>query len=312
MRAKLWQRDAIARLRSALADGSDGLRHRAALLQLPTGLGKSLVALRTYKSVAKRYPGLPLLLVVPAQTPELPRGWRAALEREILPGGEEAGWDVKDCRATLRGSQLGVTTHRKLLKPRAPWKAWLKSRFVFIIVDEAHKLGSLKHIGAAAFWSGNRDVPHWMARPGIGRPPRGPFVMLVSATPYNPVSLDGLEDVAEQESAQDRDTLENKKLEGEVREVQGLLGQLDRAFEDVDRVKAYCESVRKALEGGEGPICSNDRRAALPGRFSLPSPRAHSPRPDARAFYPARAGDRLEGRRGRREARGGDGPREAH
>ena len=69
-----WQSKAIAGIVRRLT-GPDPAR--AALLQLPTGFGKSLVAVRTYTKLRKRRPDLRLVVVLPKQL--IPVGWKTAL-----------------------------------------------------------------------------------------------------------------------------------------------------------------------------------------------------------------------------------------
>ena len=120
MRAKPWQKQALANLNAAFGEGKNGPRHRAALLQLPTGLGKCLVAIRLFKALAHSYHGLPLLIVLPRDFKHfnhIPMGWRIALCRELIGSTLGPTWDTVDC-PKLPGSRVALTTHRALLHPK--------------------------------------------------------------------------------------------------------------------------------------------------------------------------------------------------
>lgn len=243
MKAKPWQTDTLAILRDSFFDA--GVRHRAALLQLPTGLGKSLIAVRLFQTLAKRYSGLHLLIALPRKATFVPDGWSSALNDKLKV---DPSWSPASC-PTLKGSRLAFTTHHLLAKPTGEIKEWLTSRRLLLVVDECHKLGRIASSAADAFFdSGNAvGLPKWLARPRAGKPPLGPFVLLVSATPYNPVRLDFLDQLNDGTPA-DVDKHETDALLDELRIIQGFLGQCDRAHQQLGAVERYRESVGKILQ----------------------------------------------------------------
>ena len=234
-----WQRAAIKRLSARLTDAR--ILSRAALVQLPTGFGKSLIAARTFKDLQKVFPGTRLIVVLPRKTGGVPEGWRKALELEHdipfddwLPAfGRRSDAKVVKfiSRRTLRAALL-----KKEKKPGV-WDGRGRTPIItsdllgrcLIVVDEVHRSKNIRTALSEAFLhSGERSTLRSVFCETIGQPRKWPRWLLLSATPYNPVLLDsGLDvlDNAEVSSTWEPDAEEEevRKITDEVRRTLGTL-----------------------------------------------------------------------------------------
>jgi superfamily II DNA or RNA helicase len=194
-----WQRDAIAGIVRRLA-GKNAVT--AALLQLPTGFGKSLVAVRIFQQLRRRRPGLRLMVVLPKQ--QVPAGWKQALgfgDEEHVPLFEPLR--IKGQPGTVC-FQTRLELKRALIVPGRGWPATLARTITgrphLVVIDEVHRHRRLLETFSYVF----RD-PHELGRQAVERylssalrlPSHGkrrwPKWLLLSATPINPVSLDAVD-----------------------------------------------------------------------------------------------------------------------
>jgi len=227
-----WQRDALVGLARRLLVGSGG--SRAALVQLPTGFGKSLVATLVFDRLRKRHPRTRLVVVLPNQN-DVPRGWRDALQvgDEWLRFGE---WlSLKDPGAG-RGYVM-FETHRYLNRAMlaktggrpTPLARELTSRRCLVVIDEVHRARRLRRALAEVFAAvgERRELERGALTTPFRAPLRGkrrawPRWLLLSATPYNPVLLEGF------------DPADTRKTHGHTwskfdaeREADAILGELE-------------------------------------------------------------------------------------
>lgn len=191
---KPWQNKAITYL------GKELFTQRAGLLQLPTGFGKTLVAVELYKKLKEKKQELRLLIVLPKKS--IPQSWK----KEFQGNGqkEESKWNFGQPISTPLG-YIQLETRRTfkakfLNKTKGPNNCILDFPY-FIVIDESHKHGtkdSLVDVMAQAFYNeGDFDGLN------IGKPARNsldprrkwPKWLLISATPINPVALDIIDPV---------------------------------------------------------------------------------------------------------------------
>ncbi len=181
-RTKL-QSKCVSQLTSAFRRGQ-----RAALLQLPTGQGKSLIAAAVYVTSA-RTKGMKLLLVTPSAKP-LSAGWIRALSLDVDSKAakrpqisfyfkKSGAHSPNACRITM-GQLTRFFREKRKKHPKLLWQQWLIERRAFVVIDEFHRSSSLRRELAQIFEQG-RAAPRLRL---------GPMWLLLSATPYNPVELD--------------------------------------------------------------------------------------------------------------------------
>jgi hypothetical protein len=304
MKRTALQRKCTNRLVSQFRSG-----RRAALLQLPTGQGKSLVAADVFRRWG-RLKGLKFLLVTPADKP-LADGWLSALDIESdAAEAQRAGipfWldrppsrPPNACRITRR--QLARFSNRGA-RPREEWQHWLANRQAFVVVDEFHRSKGWRRALANAFdCSHFEDLAYWL-RPTKGRRPLAPAWLCLSATPYNPVELD---------FQLDRPSSSKEEPESDIdREVQALGSEVEAtlfalaALDDLrhrhrrDAVRELVGRIHAALAGheqqatiGRGPlvVVPGATRHLRPRRVASPFPALPSIDPEldilqVREFY---------------------------
>lgn len=237
LKPSLWQRAAIDGVARRLNGRNSA---RAALLQLPTGFGKSLVAVRIYEKLRRSCPGLRMIVVLPKQ--EIPAGWRQAL-----------GFTDNDTvclfeRIRIR-STLGTVTFqtrlelkRAVIEPRRGRPSRLANEITetphLVVIDEVHRhrklIDALSHVFRETEQVGRTCAERRLSS-AFRSPARGrrtwPKWLLLSATPINPVSLDRIDPLdraagedtydPESESFRDEDILATA-----LESTHGALGQL--------------------------------------------------------------------------------------
>jgi hypothetical protein len=227
-----WQRSAI----QGLAHGLSGA-HRAALLQLPTGFGKSLVAIRVYEELRRRKPGLGLVVVLPKQV--IPSGWRAALGLRPDESRLFEWISAPHCAGKVR-----FETKRKLGRAMLNVRAGRPPRLAselhegphLVVVDEVHRhqpmLKMLSWIFLESANGAARDAERYLTTP-FRSPEHGarswPKWLLLSATPFNPVSLDRvdpLDDGRSDDTFEEQDGDDERAFADEVEKTLGALARL--------------------------------------------------------------------------------------
>ena len=247
-----WQTEALRTIDNAWRRG-----RRAALLQLPTGLGKTRVAAHAYRRLLKRSPGLRLIVSVRSATLK-PETWLSELrlaDNPKVPENVVGRVLSRDGTPTKDGTIL-FTTHRRLLNAmtaRAAGKTivgrWLRRDKVLVIIDEVHRSGGIRKQLADAYWGSPPGRLPAVLREKPGRKSLRVRWLLLSATPYNPVSLDYSLDLQEHDTAADRDEhlREVEIIADEVGVTLGLLAKLDRQEGERDRLKTYVSELKAAL-----------------------------------------------------------------
>ena len=258
--AKSWQADALADLRAAFKKG-----HRASLLQLPTGLGKTLVACRLFRSL--KGPNRQLIIAVPSMRCREP--WECELDPKPMSNSDqimhEARVPILDPEADPRGVKSGtatVITHRQLVcalegrGPRLP-RSWIADGYrTLIVVDEYHNARRLKESLAKSFWSGDSSKLPLHMRRNAGGPPRYPLWLFLSATPYNPVRLDYDLDSRQHDSAPDEENFEAEAeiVRDEVRQTMGALAWIDRRAGTREKLDKHLDQLFEQLRNGERSV----------------------------------------------------------
>ena len=152
MRLKPWQKDVLNKIERAFNRG-----HKAILIQLPTGAGKTLVALRTFRKLNKKNRGLRLVVALPSDSKQLRDVWEAEMKKEL-------GAPV---------AELNFITHRDLSRACTGvhagrlWRHYFDKERTLVVVDEIHRAKRFKEAISSRFWNGEIDN-------GQGRPPWGP------------------------------------------------------------------------------------------------------------------------------------------
>lgn len=244
--AKSWQSDALDDLRAAMNRG-----HRASLLQLPPGLGKTLVAIRFFRALKLKY--RQLIIAVPSQNWNHRDPWKDELDAaKIRIMDPEADPD------SVRSGTAVIITHRQLMAvlegrgQRLPQR-WIAERYrTLIVVDEYHGARRLKESLAKAFWSDDESIVPVRMRRMRGSPPKYPLWLFLSATPYNPVRLDYDIDSRKHDSAPDEESVEDeaKVLRDEVRQTVGALAWIDRRSGAREKLDEYLKRLFSRLCGG--------------------------------------------------------------
>jgi hypothetical protein len=195
------QEKAINKLSAGLTSRRRG---RAALLQLPTGFGKSHVAVGVYRELLKTNPSLNLVIVLPRKGP-IPGGWCKALELAENPSLNKSpslnNLENRPLRAPGQGPRgrglllLSLRTFKRALLASAggtPKLAKdLAGRKCLIVIDEFHRATKeLRSSLSAAFT--DPETEHAIRKPFLKRrgSARWPCWLLLSATPVNPVIMD--------------------------------------------------------------------------------------------------------------------------
>lgn len=248
---KPWQLHSLDAAWRAFTDQG----HHSVMLQLPTGLGKTRVSLQLYRRMS-RTARWKLIIVV--------RGQGTYMD----PWCRDLGWQAKprlgvaldvNGLADPHGS-ICIETHRRLSKmlsarSRATARRWLNDERVLVVVDEVHRASGLRNLLSSAYFDDSvTGIPKWM-RPQPGPPSSRRRWLLLSATPYNPVSLDYQLDT-ETRSGDAADSAiddEAQVLADEVRLTLGLLAITDRAYESRPAIETYIDELKECLrEGSDG------------------------------------------------------------
>ena len=244
--AKKWQAEALTALFQEYTKG-----HRAALLQLPPGQGKTLVAVRYFKRLSKH--GYRLVVASPTRDLRYFSVWTDQFNRDL---GEAFPWFTTKEAVHSDTAHAAVISHHELkeaLDGRGPLVVaeWFrKKRRVVVVVDELHRASSLKKCLADAFWGGIDDK--------LPRRLRGPTGhlrwLLLSATPYNPVRLDYDMDKPDHDFQGDVEAinLEADQVADEVELTLGALAQLSGHPKETSGVKLYTDEIRAVMASDNG------------------------------------------------------------
>lgn len=216
LKPSTWQREAITGIAKRLSGNA-----RAALLQLPTGFGKSLVAVKVYDRLRRRRAGLRLVVVLPKQ--QIPSGWKQALgfaEDERVPMFEPLR--IKSVPGTV-SFQTRIELKRAILEPARGWAPILARDIAetphLVVVDEVHRhqrlLEAFCDVFRDPFDKGRAVIERQLSSP-LRSPVHGrrawPKWLLLSATPINPVSLDWMDPI-DRKKGQETDDPELKDEE---------------------------------------------------------------------------------------------------
>lgn len=257
----IWQRSAIDGLTKRLSRTRGA---RAALLQLPTGFGKSLVAVRVFDKLRRRKPGLSLVVVLQKQN--IASGWLAALGFPRDADVPMFHWIHSKAVKGLVRFETARTLKRAMLDPsrgRPPRLAtMLHAHPCLIVVDEVHRhrkfLDTLSWLFRGAEEAGE-DPEAYLTAP-FRSPPTGarrwPKWLLLSATPFNPVRLDSIDPLdgrASDETFEDQQREEEDALADEVENTLGALGRLAGLRRGVWFHEHIEQARRRLTDGAKGP-----------------------------------------------------------
>jgi superfamily II DNA or RNA helicase len=314
-----WQNEAIAGI-------SKHLNHRAgraALLQLPTGFGKSLVAVRIFKRLKRIKPTLQLAIVLPKQ--QIPDGWKDALLDGLAIDRALLDRPFVDIRTDESLGVLFCTKRdisRVLLKQRGRKNALarrLTSRPHLIVLDEVHRYnaaGGIMELMHEIY----RNTERWgkveaekRLSSSFRSPTRGrrkwPKWLLLSATPINPVSLDRVDPLDVGRGSETIEGASNEEADVDIlisaaERLYAVLCQLDGQaastwFDD------HISAVRRALLGFRefGRNGVRDRRTKQEAPIELPTqlpifpsqlPKVTRSRPRTQIDRPTVSGQRIE------------------
>jgi len=289
-----WQQDAIDLLSKHLGDTGG----RAALLQLPTGFGKSLVATRLFHRLQRQAPRLQLAIVLPKQL--ISAGWKRALCETLNISPEKFDRPFPQVK---NDQSLGVLfcTKGELKKAMLARRGrtnslarTLTSTPYLIVVDELHRLnaqGGLVEILCNIFRStatlGKAEAEKEQGLASVFRSPKNgkrswPKWLLLSATPINPVSLDRTDPLDTDENSDtadyiDFDTSEVNILVTAAEKTYSALAQLDGKVLS-SWFKDHIENIRDALD----KVRESDRYTRSAQKHLMPI----RP-PDKLAIFPA-------------------------
>jgi hypothetical protein len=168
---------------------------------LPTGFGKSLVALKVFQKLKEKHPALKLLVVLQKQN--VPAGWRRALgfgDEEDLPLFEPLRIRSVPGTVTFQ-TRLEL---RRALEPQRGWPPALAREIIatphLVVVDEVHRHRRFLELFFQIFQivdQQERILAETELSTPFRDPARGrrswPKWLLLSATPINPVSLDTID-----------------------------------------------------------------------------------------------------------------------
>lgn len=298
-----WQRAAIAGLAERLTRTRGS---RAALLQLPTGFGKSLVAARLFEELRKRKPGLRFVVVLPKQA--IPSGWLAALgvSDSDVPMFQ---WIRSNAVNGLVRFETRLRLRRAMFDPSRGRPPTLANEIhagpCLIVVDEVHRhrrfLETLSWLFLQRRERMDGSPERYLTAPfrsPLAGARRWPKWLLLSATPFNPVSLDTvdpLDEFASDQTFEGQQPKDEDALADEVEKTLGALGQLA----GVRRGPWFDEHISKArarlANGASGRAlrppaelivwpASVQQRAFRPPsdrRWSMPRPRIDAPHVEA-------------------------------
>jgi len=287
LKASTWQRAGIEGIARRLAGKNSP---RAALLQLPTGFGKSFVAVRVYGRLRRHKPGLRLMVVLPKQA--IPVGWKRALG---LNDDEQVGF-FEPIEIKSTGGTVVFQTLRRLKpamlnpgpgSPPAPAHE-IASTPHLVVVDEVHRHQQLLKILAKVFID-TQLHGHEVAERLISAPFRSPKHgrrawpkwLLLSATPVNPVSLDRIDPLDQRNiegtyDPEDEGCRDEEILTTALETTHGALAQL-AGEERGPWFDEYVDCVREGLLEGAGnkPVDVPRRLVIWPPNVRIPDLRLH-------------------------------------
>lgn len=253
----LWQRKAVAGIVRRMTGPTAA---RAALLQLPTGFGKSLVAVQTYAKLRAIRPDLRLLVVLPKQ--QIPVGWQTALgyRKEADLGMFE--WSSPPAVGGLVRFETKLELKRAMLCDsggRPPWLATqIHERPHLIVVDEVHRHRAVLETLSGIFLESDGDdrtqAERALTKP-FRSPARGrrswPKWLLLSATPFNPVSLDSIDPLDKRTSGEtfEADGQDEEALACEIEKTLGALAFL-AGMPRENWFNCHVDEVRNRLNDG--------------------------------------------------------------
>jgi superfamily II DNA or RNA helicase len=158
-----YQESAIASIVSASLQG----KHRAALVVMATGLGKTFVAAESYRRMRAAHPGMRALVLAHTNdlVYQLERAFWPCLDKSEITGVWN-GYETPDPDATLTFACIDSVASKLQVAGRLDLPVEL------VIVDECHHAGSAEYRAVlAAIRSGTPD---------------GPFLIGMTATPWRP------------------------------------------------------------------------------------------------------------------------------
>ena len=248
-KAKQWQSKALRSLSQEHARG-----RRAALLQLPPGQGKTLVAVRHFKRLMQS--DYRLLVATPTRDIRYFQVWQREFERDLGPSFRSFNtlkkvlWD--------RGYRAAVVSHRELndaLRGCGPpiVNEWLrKRRKLLIVVDELHRAADLKIDLARAYWDDMQDFLPRCLRQATGNL----RWLLLSATPYNPVRLDYDVDRPGHDFQGDVEAIQEEadQVADEVKLTLGALAWLSGHPKDRQLLQRYTDAIRSIMASDDGHV----------------------------------------------------------
>ena len=235
-------------------------KKRAALLQLPTGFGKSLIAVKIFEKLQEQNIKLRLVIVLPKQN--IPDGWYYALGFDKSFKPKMFKWfkiPYMNGKAHMR-----FETHRSLTqalflrrKGRPPaFATELNSRKNLIVIDEIHRYRKFVNIMSAIFLNSFDQYVDESAltkpfrAPSRGRHRHWPKWLLLSATPYNPVSLDLIDPLdSVGQPFKDQDENDEIILVNEIQAILGTLAYLSGFVRD-EWFDNHIEKARDCLSDG--------------------------------------------------------------
>ena len=253
----------------------------AALLQLPTGMGKSLIAVKLYQQLRKRHRNLRLIIALPKKS--IPDGWKQALHYHDDPGAFFKWHKIKE------GGRFQLVTRHSIVKsflnPKPGTSALvreLRANRHLMVFDEIHRhqrlLRKLSEIFETIDPDKRADVEKSLTR-ALRSPRHGrrqwPKWLLLSATPINPVSLDTIDPIDRGKNADLKDgdfltpELEDRKdqraLTSALRVTHGALAQLS----GYRRTSADDWFGKYMIEAGATLVQRLDRRIAVPAQLNI-------------------------------------------
>ena len=253
----LWQRKAVAGIVRRMTGPTAA---RAALLQLPTGFGKSLVAVQTYAKLREIRPGLRMLVVLPKQ--QIPVGWQTALgyRKEQELGMFE--WISPPAIGGLVRFETKLELKRAMLCNSGGRPPWLATQIHecphLIVVDEVHRHRAVLETLSGIFLEPDGEdkfLAEWALTKPFRSPTRGrrswPKWLLLSATPFNPVSLDSIDPLDECTSDEtfEADGQDEEALACEIEKTLGALAFLAGKPRE-NWFNHHVDEVRKRLNDG--------------------------------------------------------------
>lgn len=227
-----WQRKAVSGIMRRMTGSRPA---KAALLQLPTGFGKSLVAVRIYAKLRERRPDLRLVIVLPKQVVTV--GWKAALGYGPYEWVNMFEWLSPPAVAGQVRFETKLELKRAMLcrsSGRPPWLTTEIHRCAhLIVVDEVHRHRRVLEVLSEIFLESNerdRVAAELRLTKPFRRPARGrrtwPKWLFLSATPFNPVSLDTIDPLDERSAGETLDEADGRDEEALATEIENTLGAL--------------------------------------------------------------------------------------